>query len=115
MNVDDFTYTERKFIKHFIINDSFKLIFWKEYGNTEWYTVIDRLPYIGDKIDPITQKTTPIERKTIKMMLKYELILPEIEDDKEYKVQRALGLVIGRIYYMPEKIREALKDEMIDI
>ena len=111
----DFTYAERKFIKRFIINDSFKLIHWKEYGSTEWYTRITRLPYIGDEIDPNITKTTAAERRVIRMMLKFGLILPEIESDKEYSAQRALGLVIGRIYYMPEKIQEELKNEAIDL
>ncbi len=49
------------------------------------------------------------------MMVKTGLLVPEIETDKEYKVQRALGSVIGRIYYMPKEIREELKDEVIDV
>jgi len=109
----DFTGTERKFISMFL-NVCQKVVNWKEYGPTEWYTMFDP-SVVGDSILPIILKTKPAERRIIRMMVKLELLLPEIEDDKEYAVQRALGCVIGRIYYMPKEIREELKDEAIDI
>lgn len=98
----NFTEVERKFIARFV-NDSLKLVYWGEYGKNEWYTSIT------------CKKVTFIERRIIKMLLKLELLLPEIVNIDEYKVQRALGLVTGRIYYMPEEIKEKLKDVVIGI
>ena len=103
----NFNYTECKFVKKFL-DDQVKAVHWKEYGSTEWYI-------IDPSICTTTLKATFLERKIINLMLKLELLVPEIEDDKEYKVQRALGCVIGRIYYIPKKIREELKNEMIDV
>lgn len=112
-NYDFITRTERKFISTFL-NECQKVVYWKEYGVTEWYTMFDP-SVVGDLIKPSILKTNPSERKIIRMMVKFEMLVPEIEDDKEYKVQRALGCVIGRIYYMPKEIREELKNEAIDI
>lgn len=109
----DFNHTERAFISLFL-NECQKVVYWKEYGSTEWYTMFDPT-VVGDPAKPIILKVKPVERKIIRMMVKAGMLVPEIEDDKEYKVQRALGCVIGRIYYMPKEIREELKNEMIDI
>ncbi len=107
MTIYNFNYLKCKFIKNFL-NPNFKVVYWKEYGVTEWHTIdIQRSPKI--------LKMTFNERKIIQMMLKLELLLPEIENDEEYSVQRALGCVIGRIYYMPKKMLEELKDVIIDI
>ena len=109
MDIDNFNYTECKFVKR-CLDIHFKIVYWKEYGANEWY-IMDPKTYPNITI----LKATFLERKIIRMMLKLELLVPEIEDDKEYSVQRALGCVIGRIYYMPEEIREELKDVAIGI
>ncbi|KKM91815.1 hypothetical protein LCGC14_1224630 [marine sediment metagenome] len=103
----NFNYTECTFVKRFL-DSQVKAIYWKEYGANEWYIM-------DPEILPSPLKATFLERKIIRMMVKLGLLLPEIEDDKEYAVQRALGCVIGRIYYMPKEIREEFKDEAIDI
>ena len=105
--MSNFNYKECKFIARFL-DSQVKIVHWKEYGTTEWYI-------IDPNTRPSTLKTTFLERKIISLALKLGLFIPEIEDDKEYKVQRALGCVIGRIYFMPKEIREELKNEMIDI
>jgi len=118
MSIYNFTKEECKFIDQFL-NGCQKVVNWKEYGPTEWYTIFDSTVsnnYVNNK--PIILKVRKAgDRKIIKMMIKLGLFVPEIEDDKEYKVQRALGCVIGRIYYMPEEIREELKNDgtIIDI
>lgn len=105
----NFTKTERKFIELFF-NKCQKIIAWTEYGPAEWYTMFDHA-VVGDPGNPIILKVSFAERKIIRMLIKLSLLIPEIEDDKEYKVQRALGCVKGRIYYMPEEVREKLKDK----
>lgn len=100
MDVDNFNYIECEFVK-WCLDIHFKIVYWKEYGSNEWYIM-----------DPKTRKATFLERKIIRMMIKLGLLVPEIEDDKEYKIQRALGCVIGRIYYMPKEIREELKNDI---
>ncbi|MCK4500250.1 hypothetical protein KAU11_07120 [Candidatus Babeliales bacterium] len=108
MSSYNFTTVESEFIRQFF-NVCMKVVHWKEYGPTEWYVMF--VPtVVGNSSNPIMVKTKLEERKIIKMMLKLELLVPEIENDKEYEVQRALGCVIGRIYYMSEEIREELKD-----
>ena len=112
-NYDDFTRAERAALALFF-NECQKVINWKEYGPAEWYLMFDPT-VVGDNARPVILKAKVQERKTIRMMVKLGMLVPEIEDDKEYKVQRALGIVTGRIYYMPEKIRKELKDEAIDL
>lgn len=115
MSTYNFTKEECKFIRAFL-NVCQKVVNWKEYGPIEWYTMFDSTVsngYVNNR--PIILKVKAGERKIIKMMIKLGLLVPEIEDDKEYKVQRALGCVIGRIYYMPEEIREELKNDGIII
>ena len=105
MNSDTFNYTECKFVRQFLLPD-FKAVYWGEYGSTEWHTM-------NSQRSPKIMKMTYAERAIIKMMLKLELLIPEIDDDKEYTVQRALGLTMGRIYYMPEEIRKEIKVVLI--
>ena len=110
MSKYNFTDAEGKFIGQFFIwHKPCKIVHWKEHGSTEWYYLF---PY---KPISLPSKTQASARKIIKMMIKLELLVPEIESDKEYVVQRALGCVIGRIYYMPEEICEELKNELIDL
>ena len=116
MSKYNFTEEERKFIGPFLIwHKPCKLVYWKEYGPTEWYYIfVDQ--QLGRDSAQLPYTKVPFKiQKIIKMMVKIGLLVPEIEGDKEYKVQRALGCVIGRIYYMPEEIREELKNEPIDL
>lgn len=108
MSKYNFTDAESKFIGQFFIwHRPCKLVYWKEYGPTEWYFMFaDRQQFGRGSVQLPRTKVPSKTQKIIKMMLKLGLLVPEIEDDKEYKVQRALGCVIGRIYYMPEEIRE---------
>lgn len=111
MSTYNFTEEERKFIGQFFIwHAPCKIVYWKEYGPTEWYYMFV-FQQFGRGSPQLSRTKVPFKiQKIIKMMLKLELLVPEIEDDKEYKVQRALGCVIGRIYYMPEEICEELKN-----
>ena len=98
----NFDYNDKKFIITFLNVDQ-KVIHWKEYGASEWYMFHESRP----------MSVNFFEKAIIRKMVELELLIPEIEDDKEYKVQRALGCVPGRIYYMPEEIREELKNGSI--
>jgi len=91
-----------------------KIVHWKEYGTTEWWIMFETL-LTGRQVQVPRSKVSLTERKIILMLIQLGLLVPEIEDDKEYNVQRALGLVIGRIYYMPEEVREELKAEVMGI
>lgn len=114
MSKYNFTNTERDFIdKFFICHAPCKLVHWKEYGDTEWYYVFAGQQF-GYYSTQLSRTKVPSKiQKIIKILLKLELLVPEIENDKEYEVQRALGCVIGRIYYMPEEIQEELKNDGI--
>ncbi|KKL57767.1 hypothetical protein LCGC14_2232130 [marine sediment metagenome] len=107
-----FTVLEGRFISQFL-NEFQKVVNWKEYGPAEWYSVYES-PF-KSTCEPKMIKIQGSQLKILRMMIKTGLFVPEIETDKEYKVQRALGNVIGRIYYMPKEIREELKDEIIDV
>lgn len=110
--VDNFEFTkaEKGIIKTFLINNHLKVIYWKEYGINEWYWMLAQ-----DILKPVITKSNTQERKAIKTLAKFKILIPEIDDDKEYKVQRSLGLVQGRVYYMPEEMREKLKDLAMDL
>ena len=107
----NFTEEEREFIEQFFIwHEPCKIVNWKEFGPTEWYYIFVGQQF-GRNSAQLPRTKVPFKiQKIIKMMIKIGLLVPEIEDDKEYKVQYALGCVIGRIYYMPEEIREELKN-----
>lgn len=109
----DFNVPERKFISQFLLNEGVKVVNWKEYGPAEWYMMTPR-PWKVTAA-PKMVKVQGLNLKILRQLVKNELLVPEIEDDKEYRVQCALGCVIGRIYAMPEEIREELENEMIDI
>ena len=99
----NFDYADKKFIIKFLNADDLKLMHWKEYGASEWYMFYEN--------HPTSKSANYYQKRIIRKMVKLELLIPEIEDDKEYKVQRALGCVQGRVYYMPEKIREELQND----
>lgn len=105
----NFTDAEYSFISQFL-NECFQIICWKEYGPTAWCTMFDTT-IAGDLSmnPPIIIKMKVVERKIVRTMIKSGLLIPEIENDKEYKVQYALGCTPGRIYYMPKEIREDIK------
>jgi len=100
----NFDYYDKAFITRFFDGRQ-KVIHWEEYGASEWYMV--------HKNRPGMTATNYYQKRIIRKIVELELLIPEIEDDKEYKVQRALGCVQGRVYYMPEKIREELLNQLI--
>lgn len=109
----DFNVPERKFICQFL--DGFtKVVNWKEYGPAEWYTLV-RYPWLKASAEPKMVKVQGLNLKILRQMVKNGLLVPEIETDKEYRIQRAIGSVIGRIYAMPKEIRAELENEALDI
>ncbi len=104
----NFDYEDKQFITKFF-DVALKLMYWKEYGASEWYMFYENHPTSKSVMTSVNY----YQKRTIRKMVELELLMPEIEDDKEYKVQRALGCVQGRVYYMPEEIREELKDGAI--
>lgn len=117
MNIDNYNFTapEKMAISFFLQLPHQKAVYWKEYGSTEWYTIADRTQAGRPVEKSVISKMWPKMIKGVRLLVKLGLLIPEIEDDKEYKVQRALGVVIGRIYYMPDEIRKKLKDLALDL
>ena len=117
MNIDNYNYTasEKMTIQFFLREPHQKAVYWKEYGSTEWYTIADHTAGGRPTENPVIFKIGPRMRQGVRSLVKLGLLIPEIEDDKEYKVQRALGVVIGRIYYIPDEIRKKLKDLALDL
>ena len=124
MNIDNYNFTasDKMAIRFFLQAPHQKAVYWKEYGAAEWYTINEctvnnvALTFGGRLIGkPLISKMDSKMRAGVWLLVKLGLLIPEIEDDKEYKVQRALGLVIGRIYYMPDEIRKKLKDLAMDL
>jgi len=116
MNIDNYNFTasDKMAIKFLLQSPHRKVVYWKEYGSTEWYTIGDRT-ISGRPLQVVTSKMGSKMRTGVRLLVKLGLLIPEIEDDKEYKVQRALGLAIGRIYYMPDEIRKKLKGLAMDL
>lgn len=117
MNIDNYNFTasEKMAIKFLLQSPHRKVIYWKEYGAAEWYTIADRTVGGRPTATPVIFKIGPKIRAGVRLLVKLGILIPEIEDDKEYKVQRALGLVIGRIYYMPDEIRKKLENLALDL
>lgn len=117
MNIDNYNFTasDKMAIRFLLQSPHQKVIYWKEYGSAEWYTISNQTVFGHPTESPVMLKMGSKMRTGVRLLVKLGLLIPEIEDDKEYKVQRALGLVIGRIYYMPDEIRKKLKDLAMDL
>ena len=117
MNIDNYNFaaSDKMAIKFLLQSPHQKVVYWKEYGSAEWYTIADRTVGGHQTVKPVMLKMGLKMRSGVRLLVKLGLLIPEIEDDKEYKVQRALGVVIGRIYYMPDEIRKKLKDLAMDL
>ena len=108
MDINTFTRPESGFLGTFFIwhDPPVKIVCLKEYGPKEWYY---QWPHNKSKLSKIPFNV----QKIVKMLIKSDWLIPEIDNDKEYTVQRALGLVAGRIYYMPEEVRKEIKEVLI--